>query len=302
MNSSSNLSVPSSSARSAEAMVGDYDAFRSALREAKHIVVLAGAGLSAASGIPTFRGGGGLWRTFDAMKLATPEAFENNPSRVWQFYHYRREIARAAMPNAAHKAIALLCASPDELAKVAPSAQTLRLVTQNVDNLSTRALPPSAPVSAYPIEMHGNVFRVKCTECGFVELNLDSPICPGLAGTEASLKNDAPEPKIELKDLPKCPKCDALLRPGVVWFGEQIELLEEIAEIMEEQCDLILVVGTSSTVYPAATFADIVEDKGGIVAVFNIEATSADKNANFKFIGPCEETLPKALGVEDRGR
>lgn len=130
--------------------------------------------------------------SLDATKLASPAAFADNPSRVRQFYHYRREIARAAVPNAAHKAVALLSSS-DELAKVAPSAQTFRLVTQNIDNLSTCALPPSAPASAYPIEMHGNVFRVECTECDFVELNFNSPICARLAGTEAERPPEVPK-------------------------------------------------------------------------------------------------------------
>lgn len=281
-------------------MAVDYDAFRAVLREAKHIIVLAGAGLSAASGIPTFRGSGGLWRTFDAIKLASPEAFADNPSRVWQFYHYRREVARAAVPNAAHKAIALLSTSPEELARVAPCAQTFRLITQNVDNLSIRALPSSTPISAYPIEMHGNIFRVMCTECDLVALNFDSPICQGIAGTEALFKDGEPEPQIELEDLPRCQECGALLRPGVVWFGEAVEHLDEINEMVEELCDLILVVGTSSTVMPAGMFADMVKDHDGKVAVFNIEKTWADDEVDFEFVGPCEETLPRALDVVDR--
>lgn len=275
----------------------------------------------------------------DAIKLASPEAFADNPSRVWQFYHYRREVyvdrehtyicmphilafpsARAAVPNAAHKAIALLSTSPEELARVAPCAQTFRLITQNVDNLSIRALPSSTPISAYPIEMHGNIFRVMCTECDLVALNFDSPICQGIAGTEALFKDGEPEPQIELEDLPRCQECGALLRPGVVWFGEAVEHLDEINEMVEELCDLILVVGTSSTVgphflvcrssgvdrlrhiqvMPAGMFADMVKDHDGKVAVFNIEKTWADDEVDFEFVGPCEETLPRALDVVDR--
>jgi len=236
----------------------------------------------------------------NAMKLASPQAFDETPSLVWQFYHYRREMARAAAPNPAHRAIALLSSSPDELKRAAPSALTFQLVTQNVDNLSIRALPPDAPQSAYPIEMHGNLFRVKCTQCDFVELNFDSPICSGLAGTEESLKQGEPDPHVDVKDLPKCRKCGGLLRPGVVWFGEDVEHMEDISEMVDKKCDLILVVGTSAQVIAAAIFAEIVKDNGGKVAVFNIELSSQSKTADFGFIGPCEETLVKALGLEGR--
>ena len=142
----------------------------------------------------------------------------------------------------------MLSASPDELKRAAPSALTFRLVTQNVDNLSIRVLPQDAPQSAYPIQMHGNIFRVKCTKCDFIELNFDSPICPGLAGTEASLKQGMHDPHVDVNDLPRCRKCGGLLRPGVVWFGEEVEHNDEIDKMVYKECDLILVVGTSSRV------------------------------------------------------
>ncbi|KIJ40344.1 hypothetical protein M422DRAFT_230276 [Sphaerobolus stellatus SS14] len=274
--------------------------FKAALAKAKHIVVLAGAGLSAASGIPTFRGAGGLWRKYDAMSLATSEAFEENPSLVWQFYHYRRHVAARAHPNAAHKAIALLSASPSDLHAVAPFAQSFILVTQNVDGLSGRALPPNLPKESQPVEMHGSVFRVKCTKCVYVGYNYDDPICPALGGTEAVFDEDKPGLKIEVEDLPKCPECGALSRPGVVWFGETVDLLDSIYENVLKKCDLLLVIGTSSTVYPASGFAEEVQEHGAEVAVFNLERTKGDEYADFLFIGPCEDTLPKALGVEDK--
>lgn len=96
--------------------------------------------------------------------------------------------------------------------------------------------------------MHGNLFRVKCTQCDLTELNFDSPICAGLAGTEANLKQGEPDPHVDVKDLPKCRKCGGLLRPGVVWFGEDVEHMEEIAEVVHKECDFILVVGTSAQV------------------------------------------------------
>ncbi|THH09857.1 hypothetical protein EW146_g8550, partial [Bondarzewia mesenterica] len=297
----------------------DFSGFREALSEARHIVVLAGAGLSAASGkhppypalisilysflskgIPTFRGAGGLWREYDATALATPEAFQENPGLVWQFYHYRREAVLHAQPNVAHRAIALLCSSQDALKRIAPSALSFHLVTQNIDNLSTRALPPDTPPSAYPIEMHGNLCRVRCTACGSVETNIDSPICPALAGTEKFYDNtDLADKKqaIEEQDLPRCAKCSGLARPDVVWFGESVQNLEDIAEMLDKRCDVFIVVGTSSTVMPAGVFADVVRDHGGKVAVFNIERTYADRKADFVFLGPCEETLVAAFGL-----
>jgi len=148
--------------------------------------------------------------------------------------------------------------------------------------------------------MHGNVYRVKCTECDYVGYNYDDPICPALGGTEAVFEQDAPEPNIDVKDLPKCPQCGELSRPGVVWFGESVEHLGEIFERIEERCDLLLVVGTSSMVSPANTLASIAQARGAKVAVFNLERTRGDDEADFLFIGPCEETLPKALGLEDK--
>ncbi|KAF8509869.1 DHS-like NAD/FAD-binding domain-containing protein [Hysterangium stoloniferum] len=265
--------------------------FQAVFTKSKKIVVIAGAGLSAASGIPTFRGAGGWWRKYDAKALATPEAFARNPSLVWQFYHYRREVASSAKPNAAHWAIAHFCASP-------PPGATFRLITQNVDGLSTRALHPNAPEIAKPIEMHGNVFRVKCTHCDYSANDYNTPICPGLAGTETVFRMGQPEPIVRVKDLPSCPECKGLLRPGVVWFGEQIEREWDISMITKG-CDLLLVVGTSSTVQPAASFAQDAKDNGAQVAVFNIERTPGDTDADFLFLGPCEQSLLAAFGLEE---
>ncbi|KAK0213761.1 DHS-like NAD/FAD-binding domain-containing protein [Armillaria fumosa] len=279
----------------------DYEGFHKAVREARHIVVLAGAGLSVASGIPTFRGEKGLWRRHDATLLATPEAFHRDPSLVWQFYHYRRELVIKAKPNPGHRVLALLSSSPEILKRVAPSA-TFRLVTQNIDNLSTRALPPNAPLSARPMEMHGNICRTRCTRCSHVEVNTKSPICPALAGTERFFEtrvNHAKDPVIDEKDLPRCTRCGGLLRPDVVWFGEGVRDLEEIASMVDKECDLFLVVGTSAEVLPSGIFGDIVRGNGGRVAVFNIEKTYTDRIAEFSFQGPCEETLVKAFGLED---
>ncbi|KAJ7349140.1 DHS-like NAD/FAD-binding domain-containing protein [Mycena albidolilacea] len=280
----------------------DMAEFKQVLRGAKNIIAVCGAGLSAASGIPTFRGAGGMWRKYDAMSLATPEAFEENPALVWQFYHYRREKARAAEPNAAHMALARF-SIPTHRRAVAPDAG-FSLITQNVDGLSVRALDAvlqaeePKPTGVAPLlEMHGRIMDVSCTMrlCGHVESNNASPICAALGGTEERVEAGTIDAEIAKGQLPRCSKCGALARPGVVWFGEMPRYLGEIDKLVE-QADLCLVVGTSSTVYPAAGYAAEVQDHGGRVAVFNLERSDGDEYADFLFLGPCEETLPDALG------
>ncbi|EJD00915.1 DHS-like NAD/FAD-binding domain-containing protein [Fomitiporia mediterranea MF3/22] len=288
----------------------DMKAFQRALSESKHIIAVAGAGLSAASGIPTFRGAGGMWRKFDATSLATPGAFRRDPSRVWQFYHYRREKALLVSPNAAHHALVQL-SIPSFRYSITPKS-TFTLITQNVDGLSARALDTklkSLPESERDLitaqqqpvllEMHGRLYDVECTseDCGHIEWNVASPICPALAGTETLVDEGVVEPTILEADLPHCAKCGALARPGVVWFGERPVHLDTIDELVEE-ADMCLVVGTSSTVYPAAAYAGDVQRHGGKVAVFNIDRSDGDGAADYLFLGPCEETLPQALGLD----
>jgi len=249
-----------------------------------------------------------MWRKYDAMSLATYTAFILNPSRVWQFYHYRREKALAAQPNAAH--IALAKFSIESIRKtIAPDA-TFTLITQNVDGLSTRALQEvqsALPVSeststsseSQPqiLEMHGRVLDVLCSseKCGHRETVPTSPICSALSGTEDMVESGVIEPTIDKADLPRCTQCGDLARPGVVWFGEQPQHIPVIDKLVG-QATLCLVVGTSSTVYPAASYQRIVRKNGGKVAVFNLERSSGDEGADFLFLGPCEETITQALG------
>ncbi|KAG8988163.1 hypothetical protein FRB90_002937 [Tulasnella sp. 427] len=290
----------------------DMDAFRKVLASSKSIAILAGAGLSAASGIPTYRGAGGLWRTHNAMSLATPEAFDENPSLVWKFYHERREKAISAPPNAAHKALASLYI-PSNLSRIAPllspeSSPNPLFITQNVDSLSLRVLsdpsldlPESVQTVAREnlLEMHGSLFRVRCTECEHDYRDYSSPLSEVLADASRRHLENGEDVEVPVEKLPRCTKegCGGLLRPGVVWFGEAPEHLDEIDDKLDH-CDLLLVVGTSSTVYPAAGFAEHVKAKGGKTAVFNLERSSGDKRATFLFLGPCEETLPRALGIQ----
>jgi len=147
------------------------------------------------------------------------------------------------------------------------------------------------------VEMHGRLFDVKCTSCDHVEFNRSSPICEGLAGTEILVEKNVMDPEIPRISLPRCSSCGALARPGVVWFGETIPNVDDIDAIVED-ADLCLVVGTASTVYPAAGFAKQVQKNGGNVAVFNIDHSAGDKKADFLFLGPCQDLLPQALGME----
>lgn len=181
-------------------------------RKPRKVVFMTGAGVSADSGIPTFRGSGGLWRDFRPEELATPAAFRRDPKLVWEWYEWRRGLIREARPNAAHEAIA----------RVADAA----VVTQNVDSLHTRA------GSADVIELHGNIFRVRCT------------------------REHATQMRIEpFDDVPPRCECGALLRPDVVWFGEELpaDAITRTIGAMRS-ADVVIVIGTSGVVYPAAGF------------------------------------------------
>ncbi len=196
------------------------------------VLVITGAGVSAESGIPTFRGKDGYWRNFDPAKLATPEAFARDPQLVWEWYRERRERIRNAQPNAAHAAIA----------KLAKHADEFLLVTQNVDDLHARAGLPREKM----VQIHGDIFVTKCSHCDFSYAGRGgSPEPPG----PGRLRSIAPT-LAENDDVPSCSQCDTLMRPGVVWFGEQLPLSE--AQRVENYldrgpCDLVIVAGTTAT-------------------------------------------------------
>ncbi|KAK9369306.1 DHS-like NAD/FAD-binding domain-containing protein [Lipomyces kononenkoae] len=297
-------SVPTTSSTQLETLtpsaVANLASFHAYLRSSKRILALVGAGLSASSGLPTFRGAGGLWRNHDAMELATPEAFSNDPSLVWQFYSARREAALRAIPNKAHYALA-------ELARRVPEFLTL---TQNVDGLSTRANHPPNQL----LHLHGSLFSLKCTSfyCDFQEENnFTHPLTPELA---VASETSVPYAHILQSGLPHCPKCrTGLLRPGVVWFGEALPWhVVKAADdfISAGKVDLILVIGTSGMVYPAAGYVDRVRMQGGKVAVFNIDVgddesedsfSEADSSGSYTnrtkwtFEGDAAELVPLAL-------
>uniref|UniRef100_A0A914DJ96 NAD-dependent protein deacylase n=1 Tax=Acrobeloides nanus TaxID=290746 RepID=A0A914DJ96_9BILA len=251
--------------------------------KSKYIVVLSGAGISAESGIPTFRGAGGYWRTYQATDLATPEAFKRDPSLCWEFYHYRREVVLSKKPNAAHEAIAKAEAVLEK------QGRKLIVVTQNIDGLHQSA------GSKNVVELHGSLFKTRCTKCQAVEVDRNSPICEALRDRGAP-DVDAVATRIPTEQLPRCSKCSGLLRPHVVWFGEQLypDVLNEANRHLEN-CDLCLVIGTSSVVYPAAMFAPQVASRGVPVAEFNIESTPHTMDFGYYFEGSSSQTVPQSL-------
>ena len=261
------------------------NSFREVLLNAKSVLILTGSGISAESGIPTFRGAGGFWRKYQAQHLATPEAFAANPSLVWEFYEYRRRVASEAKPNKAHQAIAAF----QERAK--KEGKTVTIVTQNIDELHQRAGAKDV------LELHGSLYKTCCTVCREVAINKKIPICPALEG------KGSPDPNIMVSDiprddLPRCGKesCKGLLRPHIVWFGENLEerVIKE-ANVAVENCDACLVIGTSSVVYPAAMFAPQVAERGVPVGEFNLETTPATRHFEYHFQGPCTTTVTEAL-------
>jgi NAD-dependent deacetylase len=203
------------------------------------VFVLTGAGVSAESGIPTFRGKDGYWRNLDPAKLATPEAFARDPKLVWEWYCQRRQRIRDAQPNAAHLASARLARLVNEFL----------LVTQNVDDLHARAGLPKEKM----VQIHGDIFVTRCSRCDFEHAGSDgSPEPPAddtISAQGRRLRSIASTSEDDV-DLPKCPKCHALMRPGVVWFGEQLpwsEVKRVETYLHRGPCDLVIVAGTTAT-------------------------------------------------------
>jgi NAD-dependent deacetylase len=244
------------------------------VQQASRIVVLTGAGVSAESGVPTFRGDKGLWRSHNPMQLATPDAFDHDPRVVWAWYRWRQNLVRRCQPNAGHKALVTL---QQRL------GSGFTLVTQNVDALHARAGSTSVN------ELHGNLFADRCTRCGAVEDAF------GRAPDDA-IHPDNPEFD---PPLPYCRACGGLLRPGVVWFGEQLpdDAMESAARAARK-ADLLLVVGTSGVVYPAAGLADDARRAGARVVVINTEATSHSSSASCTILGHSAQILPALVNPE----
>lgn len=230
------------------------------LRQARRVAVLTGAGISAESGIATFRGAGGLWEGHAIEEVATPEAFERDPRLVWRFYNMRRAQLASVQPNPGHRALVAL---EERL-----GTDHFTLITQNIDALH------QAAGSRQVLELHGRLSRVRCTHCSYL----------------------ADRPGEVLPDLPRCPECTHLLRPDVVWFHEMLPPgIWRQAETQTERCDCFLVVGTSAVVYPAAGLIQTALRAGASVLEFNLEATPASRNAEVSLFGPSGQLLPEIV-------
>lgn len=225
------------------------------LKQARSAVVLTGAGISAESGVPTFRGKEGLWRNFRAEELATPAAFSSNPNLVWEWYSWRRELIRDIKPNPAHNTLA-------EWEKI---FDDFFLITQNVDGLHNKAGNQKI------IELHGNIWRVRCTKEG------------------KTFWND----EVLTEKIPLFCECGALLRPDVVWFGEALPE-DSVSRALSKirSCELFFVVGTSAVVEPAASFPLIAKQSGSYIIEINIERTPISGFMDDSFLGKAGEILP----------
>ncbi len=226
------------------------------LQEANCVAVLTGAGISAESGIPTFRGEEGLWKKYRAEELATPTAFSQDPKLVWEWYDWRRGIIGQKEPNPGHKVIA----------RWEETFPTLSLITQNIDGLHQKAGSKNIR------ELHGNIWKLRCTREGMITENYDNP----------------------LKQIPPlCSNCGALLRPHVVWFGESLSptILQESIQLSSE-CDVMFVVGTSAVVQPAASLPFEASEAGAKIVEINPDPTPLSLYTDFSIRGKSGEILP----------
>jgi len=226
---------------------------------AARITVLSGAGISAASGVPTFRGGpDSLWENCRPEELATPEAFAEDPRKVWRWYDWRRGLIAGCSPNAAHHALAAL----ERL------TAGVTVITQNVDGLHHDA------GSRDVLEFHGSIWTLSCTGCG-------------------AAKEDR---RVPLPIPPYCEECGGLLRPGVVWFGEGIDpnVMARGSRAAVE-CDFFLLIGTSGLVFPAAGLGQIAHQAGAKVVEFNLEPTPSASWVDVFVAGSADLTVPRLL-------
>lgn len=238
--------------------VADYGEVAALLRAAKKVVAFTGAGISAESGVPTFRGSGGLWRNYNAQDLATPEAFARDPRLVWEWYDWRRQKIAAAAPNAGHRALVTL----------EERAAQFTLVTQNVDGLHDRA------GNRRVLKLHGDIWTIRCTGCGRTRQDLRAP----------------------LPELPPVCECGAVVRPGVVWFGECLPPgVWSVAEQAAAQAEVFLTVGTSAVVHPAAGLIEIAHRGGAKIVEINPDLTPYSGIVDHRFHGNAGVVLPQLV-------
>ena len=225
---------------------------------AQSVAVLTGAGISAESGIPTFRGAGGLWRKYRSENLATPEAFARDPELIWEWYDWRRSVIASAEPNAGHRA----------LAELERRATHFTLVTQNVDGLHDRA------GSRRLLKVHGDIWSLRCTAC----------------------KREWRDLRPSLPELPPLCACGEMGRPGVVWFGEALpEDVWNAALAAVRGAEVFLVVGTSAVVYPAAGLVQFARSAGAKVVEINVEETPVSAQVDVSWRASAAEALPQLV-------
>lgn len=237
------------------------------VQRSRHLLIFTGAGVSAESGIQTFREAqAGLWERFEPGELATPAAFRRDPALVWGWYEWRRLQVLSARPNPAHIAIA-------ELARRVPK---LTVITQNVDDLHERA------GSAEVIHLHGSLHEPRCFACG-------RPYAGVVAELTAPSASERCEP-------PRCERCNGRVRPGVVWFGEPLpESPMRSALAAARHCDCLLSIGTSGVVMPAARIPEVALESGAAVIHVNLQAVEVSAPNEFSLIGRAGELLPSLL-------
>lgn len=237
----------------------DLDRAAAIVRQARRVAVLTGAGVSAESGVPTFRGATGLWEGQAVTDVATPTAFAGDPALVWRFHNALRAHMKVAAPNPGHLALAAL---------ERRFGNRFTLATQNIDGLH------QAAGSRNVLELHGRLSRVRCAACTYV----------------------ADRPGEDLPDLPRCPECGAMLRPDVVWFEEMLPHgVWREAYKAAEGCDCFLVVGTSALVFPAAGLIEVAGSARARILEFNLERTAASSRVDLGLYGPSGQTLPELM-------
>ncbi len=239
-----------------------------------------GAGVSAESGIPTFRGKDGYWRNLDPAKLATPEAFARDPELVWEWYRERRQRIRNAQPNAAHAAITRLAQIADEFL----------LVTQNVDDLHKRAGLPKEKM----VQIHGDSFVTRCSRCDFSRKDYTPSVAAATYGAAGEQEQEQEQRDV----VPRCPECDALMRAGVVWFGEHLPWneLQRIENYLDRgTCDLVIVAGTTATFGYIIDWALRARAPNGELVEVNPEDTSLSEFATRLVREPATIALPRIV-------